>query len=93
MQKKKIPRDAILSAMQNVLELGLFTEEIFFRQMNDDELDKEINSARKELNEKKIINKENSEHVLMGILMKKLRGRISAPKVANKIGFKKGGKK
>ena len=90
---KKIPRDAILSAMQNVLELGLFTEEIFFKQMNDDELDKEIKSARNELNEKKIINKENSELVLMGILMKKLRGRVSAPEVAKKIGFKKGGRK
>ncbi len=36
--ENRIPRDAILSALQNVIELGLFTEEIFFKPINDKEL-------------------------------------------------------
>ena len=35
----------------------------------------------------KFIKAENADSIMMGILMKKLRGRISAKKVAEKVGF------
>ena len=40
-----------------------------------------------------LFNEEKNKHILMGSLMKKLRGRISAPYVAEKVGFINGGQK
>jgi glutamyl-tRNA(Gln) amidotransferase subunit E len=91
--KEKIPRDAILSALQNVIELGLFTEEVFFKPINDEEFDSHIKSASGELKKMKLYNEKNTEHILMGLLMEKLRGRVSAQYVAEKIGFLNGGQK
>ena len=90
--KEKIPRDAILSALQNVIELGLFTEEVFFKPITDEELNPHIKSASSELKEMKLYNEKNTEHILMGLLMKKLRGRISASYIAKKVGFLMEGK-
>ncbi|RKY94528.1 MAG: Glu-tRNA(Gln) amidotransferase GatDE subunit E [Ignavibacteriae bacterium] len=90
--EEKIPRDAILSALQNVIELGLFTEEIFFKPITDEELDSQIKSATGELKKMKLYNEKNTEHILMGLLMKKLRGRVSANHVAKKVGFLMEGK-
>ncbi len=91
--KEKIPRDAILSALQNVIELGLFTEEVFFKPITDEELDPHIKSASGELKKMKLYNEKNTKHILMGLLMKKLRGRVSASYIAKKIGFLNGGQK
>jgi len=90
---KKIPGDAILSALQNVTELGLFTKEIFFKPINEKELDTQIKSASDELKMVKLYNEKNAKHILMGLVMKKLRGRIAAPYVAKKIGIINGGQK
>ncbi len=89
----RIPRDAILSAIQNVIELGLFTEEIFFKPITDEELDSHKKSASGELKKMKLYNEEKTGHILMGLLMKKIRGRVSAPYVAEKVGFLNGGQK
>jgi len=91
--KGKIPGDAILSALQNVIELGLFTEEIFFKPINDEELNFHIVSTSDELKKIKLFNEEKTRHILMGLLMNKLRGRIAAPYVAKKIGIINGGQK
>ncbi|NNG27509.1 MAG: hypothetical protein HKM87_08280 [Ignavibacteriaceae bacterium] len=91
--EEKIPRDAILSALQNVTELGLFTKEIFFKPINEKELDTLIKSASDELKMVKLYNEKNAKHILMDLLMKELRGRISASYVAEKVGFLKGGQK
>jgi len=91
--KGKIPGDAILSALQNVIELGLFTKEIFFKPINDEELNFHIVSTSDELKKIKLFNEEKTRHILMGLLMNKLRGRIAAPYVAKKIGIINGGQK
>jgi len=91
--EKKIPRDAILSALKNVIELGLFTEEVFFKPITDEELDTQIKSASSDLKKMKLYNEENTGHILMGLLMQKLRGRVTAPYVAKKVGFLNGGQK
>jgi len=91
--EEKIPRDAILLALQNVIELGIFTEEVFFKPITYEELDTQIKSARGELTKMQLYNEKNTEHILMGLLMKKLRGRVSAPYVTEKVGFLNGGQK
>jgi glutamyl-tRNA(Gln) amidotransferase subunit E len=91
--ENRIPRDAILSAIQNVIELGLFTVEIFSKPINDEELDTQIESASEDVKKMRLYNEKKTEHILMGLLMKKLRGRVGAPYVAEKIGYINGGQK
>jgi len=85
-------RDAILSVMRNTIEMGLFSDEIVPKPINEEQLQTEIDLANKELNKINLRKQENKAHLLMGTLMRKLRGRISAVIVAEKIGFKKGSK-
>lgn len=84
-----LPRDAILQVMQNTIEMGMFTEDIIPPPVSEDELTSEINKANEKITKVYIRKPENKEYILMGYLMKKLRGRISAAVVADKVGFKK----
>jgi len=84
-----LPRDAILSAMRNTIEMGLFSDEIIPEPISNEQLDLEIKSACREIEKLKLRKEENREYVLMGTLMRKLRGRISAVIVADKVGFNK----
>jgi glutamyl-tRNA(Gln) amidotransferase subunit E len=88
-----LPRDAILSVMRNTIEMGLFTDEIIPEPISEKQLKEEIDSANKKLKKMKLRKQENKEHLLMGMLMRKLRGRIDAVTVAEKVGFKKRGKR
>ncbi len=85
----ELPRDAILSVMRNTIEMGLFSDAIIPKPINEEQLDLEIKIAYKEAKKLKLRKEENKEYVLMGMLMRKLRGRISAVIVADKVGFKK----
>jgi len=85
----ELPRDAILSVMRNTIEMGLFSEEIIPKPISKGQLDLEIKTVHKKLEKLKLRREENKEYVLMGMLMRKLRGRISAVIVAEKVGFKK----
>ena len=85
----KLPKDAILSVMKRIAEKGMFNDELIPKSISEDQLDDEIKTAYEELNKIKLRRQENKEHVLMGMLMRKLRGRISAVTIAKKIGFKK----
>jgi len=84
-----LPRDAILSVMRNTIEMGLFSYEIIPEPINEKQLDIKIKAALKSVTKLKLRKEENKEHLLMGILMRKLRGRVSALIVAEKVGFKK----
>ena len=85
----KLPRDAILSVMRNTVEMGLFSDEIIPKPISEEQLDLEIKTALNKLEKIKLRKEGNKEYVLMGMLMRKLRGRISAVIVADKIRFKK----
>jgi glutamyl-tRNA(Gln) amidotransferase subunit E len=85
-----LPRDAILSVMRNTVEMGLFSDALIPKPISQEQLDLEIKSAYKKIAKLKLRREENKEHVLMGMLMRKLRGRMSAVIVADKVGFKKG---
>ncbi len=82
----KLTYDFILTAMKISAELGMFVEEIIPQPISDNELEKEIVIAEQKMQEMKFIKEENAKSILMGILMSKLRGRISAKKVAQKVG-------
>lgn len=81
----KLTSDFILSALKLSVELGMFVEEIIPSPINDDELGKELLLAEQQMQKMKFIKENNAGSILMGIIMNKLRGRVSAKKVAQKI--------
>lgn len=89
----KIPKDALFMTLRNCVELGVFTEEVIQYQLSEPELDEEIARVKSELSILKIKRAENYSEILMGKLMKKLRGRIDAKTVADKVGFLGKGRK
>lgn len=88
--ENKIPKDALYSTLKNVVELGAFTEEVILSPLNSNKLNEEIKLISERLKEIKLHNPVNKEKVLIGLLMNKLRGRIPAKVVAEKIGLMKG---
>ena len=86
----KIPKDALLTTLKTVAELGVFTEEVIQVPAIEKEADEIVNIAKSECDKMTIYNQESKNILLMGLIMKKLRGRISAKTIADKIGFVKG---
>ncbi len=86
----KIPKDALLTTLKTVAELGVFTEEVIQNPASEKEVDEIIKTAKSECDKMKIFNPESKSILLMGMIMKKLRGRIPAKVIADKIGFVKG---
>lgn len=80
-------REAILPAMQNTVELGVFTEEIIPSQISVEELKNEILKASEEISKLKIRKPEKKVNIIIGHLMRKLRGRISVKIIADEVGF------
>jgi len=86
----KIPKDALLPTLRTVAELGVFTEEVIQNQATEKNIDDVISDSKAEYEKMKIFNPENKNILLMGLIMKKLRGRIPGKVIADKIGFVKG---
>jgi len=81
----KLTPDFILGALKMSAELGMFVEEIIPQPVKEEYLEKEIILAEQQMEKMNFIKKENAHSIMMGILMKKLRGKISAKDVAEKI--------
>ena len=86
----KIPKDSLLITLRTVAELGVFTETVIHTSASEKEVDESIKKAKLEYDKMEIFNPERKNALLMGMIMKKLRGRVSAKAVADKIGFVKG---
>jgi len=76
--KNKMPADYILTALKNSLELGMFVDEIIPVPSNEKEIEKEIENAWKEMDKMEFIKQENTKSIFMGIVMNKMRGKVSA---------------
>jgi glutamyl-tRNA(Gln) amidotransferase subunit E len=81
----KLTYDFILTAMKISSELGMFVDEIIPQPISDDDLEKEILLAEQQMSKMKFIKDKNAGSIIMGILMNKLRGRVSAKEVALKL--------
>ena len=82
---EKLTYDFILNALKISIELGMFVNEIIPDPINDTDLAKEMMSADLEMQRMQYIKAENADSIMMGILMRRLRGRISAKQVAQKV--------
>lgn len=85
--ENKIPKDALLSTLKTVAELGTFTKEVILNPAKENEVDEIIQLAKSECDKMTIYNPASKTNLLMGMIMKKLRGRFSAKVVADKINF------
>jgi len=85
----KIPRDAVLSIMINVLELGYFVEEVIPAPASEGEVKQELINSNLVLDNISLRRDSNKERIMMGLVMKKLRGKVDATFIAGKIGFRK----
>ncbi|MBE0572084.1 MAG: Glu-tRNA(Gln) amidotransferase subunit GatE [Ignavibacteriaceae bacterium] len=81
----KLTYDFILTAMKISTELGMFVEEIIPEPISENDLEKEILFAEQQMAKLKFIKDKNAGSIIMGILMNKLRGRISAKDIAQKL--------
>lgn len=88
--ENRIPKDALLSVLRTVAELGVYTDEVILSPAGKKEVDDVINRAKSDYDKMEIINPGKKTQLLMGMIMKKLRGRVSAKDIAEKIGFVKG---
>jgi Glu-tRNA(Gln) amidotransferase subunit E-like FAD-binding protein len=86
----KIPKDALLTTLKTVAELGMFTEEVIQNPASEKEVVEIINAAKSECEKMTIYNQDSKSILLMGMIMKKLRGRTPAKGIADRIGFVKG---
>jgi glutamyl-tRNA(Gln) amidotransferase subunit E len=85
----KILRDAVLSIMGNIIELGYFVEEMMPIPATDTEVNEELTSSNIDVNKIVLRKDTNREIIMMGLVMKKLRGKIKAALIADKTGFRK----
>lgn len=88
--ENKIPKDALLSILKNVAELGVFTDEVVLNPASKNEIEDVINSAKSDYEKMNVYNPGKKLQILMGLIMKKLRGKASAKDIAYMIGFAKG---
>ena len=88
--ENKIPKDALLSVLKNVAELGVFTDEVVLNPASKNEIEDVINSSNSDYEKMNIYNPGKKLQILMGMIMKKLRGKVSANDIAQRIGFAKG---
>jgi glutamyl-tRNA(Gln) amidotransferase subunit E len=86
----KIPKDSLLTTLRTVAELGAFTNEVLPGSANETEINNTIKDAITEFDKMNVFNRQNGTALLMGIIMKKLRGKVSAQTIAEKVGFTKG---
>jgi glutamyl-tRNA(Gln) amidotransferase subunit E len=91
LSENKISADYIFYILKNVLELGSFPDELIPEKISESDLNQIIEQEKVELKNYHIHKPENEKVILMNLVMKRVRGRISARIVAEKIGFKKVG--
>jgi glutamyl-tRNA(Gln) amidotransferase subunit E len=77
----KITSDGILPLLENVISLGVFFDELLPIPCTDNELEKTFEESKNQLKNIKLYKKENAPDVVMGLAMKKLRGRIPGKEV------------
>ncbi len=89
--EKRIVKEAIIIAMENLIKTGSFNEDIFLTPANEQEITDSIVKAIKEVNNLQLYDKINKNNVIFATAMRTLRGRVDAAKLKGIIeeNFKK----
>lgn len=86
--KGEIPRDAILPLMEKCINTGKFTRSYLPKPLEENKLINEIEKVSKRTEKMKIDDSEKLKKVVLGIIMKKFRGRLDGRQTAKKVGIK-----
>jgi glutamyl-tRNA(Gln) amidotransferase subunit E len=87
----KIPRDAVITVLEDIIERGKFAEDIIPAPAHEKEINSIISGSIEKLNNTLLIDPSNKESLLMGAVMQKLKGKVSAVSIAAIVGFRKKG--
>ncbi len=82
---KKITRDGILPLLGNVISLGAYFDDLLPAPCSEKELKKIFKESGQELKDVSLYKDENKTKVLMGLTMKRLRGRVPGSEVLTRI--------
>lgn len=85
-KENKLRREAIFEIMKQMLIDGKFE---FPSPCSEIELMETLKKSKEKLKEIKIINENKKEHILMGLIMNQLRGRVDGSLVENRIKMEK----
>jgi Glu-tRNA(Gln) amidotransferase subunit E-like FAD-binding protein len=80
-KKGKIVREGLLEVFRQTIKNGGFTDELLPKACINPELSEIIMNSKNDLNKISIKKAENRNEILMGLVMPKLRGRISGSNV------------
>lgn len=81
-KKGKLPREGILPAMRNIIKHKEFSKELVPSFCSEKETKNAVKEAKKELSGIKLYNPNNNEKIFIGLLMKKLRGRVDGANIS-----------
>jgi glutamyl-tRNA(Gln) amidotransferase subunit E len=87
-KKGTLVREGIFSAMQHATNLQEFSSAAFPTMCSDSEVQQVIKLCEVEMEKLQLRKPEKRPEVLMGLVMKKLRGRIDGATVAKQVGFR-----
>jgi Glu-tRNA(Gln) amidotransferase subunit E-like FAD-binding protein len=80
-----LSREGILPAMKKAISDGAFSAEMLETVCTEEELTSVIKSAHSELQKINLRHPEKKDKVLIGLIMKKVRGRISSSQILKSL--------
>jgi glutamyl-tRNA(Gln) amidotransferase subunit E len=87
--KDNIPHDAMLTILEKIVERGQFTDDMIPIPATKGEVNEIVRNSIKEIKSIQLKDELNKGALLMGAIMAKLKGRISAAAIAETVGFRK----
>lgn len=80
-----VVRDGVIYAITETIKKGKYSDEFLLKPTDNDEIDQVIKLAKEQIKTIKIRNQQKIDHILMGLIMDKLRGRVEGIEVLKKM--------
>src|SRR3989339_854301 len=77
LKDKKIVKDSILDLLERVIRNGGFTEDLMLKPSQKNELKSVYSQVKKEIKDIKLMNEEQKEKIMIGMMMNHLRSRVN----------------
>ncbi len=81
----EIVRDGVIYAITKTIINGKYSKSYLLKPATEEEIDKSIVSAKDKIKKINIKHPEKINHILMGLVMRDLRGRVEGAKISKKL--------
>jgi len=85
LKDNKIVKDSILDLIEKIIRNCGFKEELMQKPLQKNELKSIYTQVKKEIKVVKIMNEENKEKIIIGMMMNHLRSRVNGKNIAEFI--------